>query len=551
MGDKVSKTRPLDVNVLLSPTPLSDTPPKTKQDSSSLSIGIAIPFPTTSSTLSRSIPPKVNTHTPTPVENTSDEDLADTEEESEPIANFRKRISSENSTTVPSDIDTTRKNWVVVPPKIGGRKPKQADVGCNTSYMLKYANALQHKPRRPRGHRAIETGFDRSPARYRVYDPSKLIMDYKTEFEYPTNSGIWRADMGTVIINRYAHKVDFSNRHHITKLNQWRSQILSRNFSKTQKARAYWLKSEKKQVLKLIEARFEESTQILWVKLTNTFNKVNKGTVQPAGSEFLSGGGVRAARNLTKDRKAPWRTSASIKHAAMKWPEWSELSNLRRQKTMDSADQLDDGLEEEYGSSSEDEDEVPDPNPAPPSYEETRRLQKEKSKEDRLRRKLKTPQKTKKSNSHSHNLAVEGTRSLVPGPEQLESSSVQAGSSEDSHDSSGTDTPRTSLGPSPQTQSSTPPTNSNGKRSADDSDDEDVPQMKRMKTLNYRSSSAPPSVGEFSSQPVDKVPKINKIAKLPKEAHRTLKEKTVKTKTFEKTTTEIVSGVSHLATIRP
>jgi hypothetical protein len=335
-------------------------------------------------------------------------------------------------------------------------------------------------------------------------DETKLIMDFKTEKEYPTGSGNWRSDMGTIIINRYAHKVDFSDRISVTKLNQWRSQILSRNFSKTHKARAYWLKSEKEQVVKLIEARFTQSTQIHWNKLANTFNNANKGSVQPAGSELLSGG-VRVARSIAKDRDAPWRTSASIKHAAMKWPEWVDLSDLRRWKTKEIADQIDDGEEEDATPFSEDEDEIPDPNPEPPTFEETRKLQQQKAKEDRIRRKSMTPQKTMESNSKSLEKSsgsivkpvVEDTRSASPDPEHSISSSVQAGSNDDSQYSSDAESPRTSLAPSPQSLIGTSQTKSNQKRSANTSDDDEVPPMKRMKTGERRFMSAPSTTREY------------------------------------------------------
>jgi hypothetical protein len=499
MVDQSSKTGGISVQELLSPTPSPETPGKVEHDTPHESVELRTPSPLPSAPTPRTALPaaSVNSHLRNEVCDVEDY-YADSEEDLKSTDSVE--ISLKYSRSPQKSQNPSPENWVVMPPKINGRRPKPQDVRMKDPIPIKHANTSKHIPRRPRRERAIELGFDREPARYLKLEPSKLVMDFQTEKEHPAGSGVFDPAKGTTVLNRFAYPVNFADRKSITKLNQWRSQIISRNFAPVHKKREYWLKSEKQQVLDLIEARYAVSTQIHWTTLTNTFNTTNNGTIQPAGSEFLNKG-TRLARKLASDRLAPWRTSASIQHAALKWPEYTKLSNARREETVANADLLDDGKEEAEESSSEDEDEIPDPNPEPPTYAEAQALRKKKAKEDRIRRKSleteKAKETTPKSSMQKGNKMVTPKNIKVKDTEisSVLSDSKSCGSSISSQDSTESESSWQSgssdgkFSPSPQPWTSSSPTNANGKRTTGPSGISHVSLSKRMKTWGVASFS--------------------------------------------------------------
>ena len=185
---------------------------------------------------------------------------------------------------------------------------------------------------------------------------------------------------GHRVLNRYHLTVDFNNRGHITKLNQWRHQIISRNFAPTTKMRAYWLICEREQVMAAIYGELSKGTTIHWNKITNAFNDRNHGTIQPAGSELLNPG--KRGGTTACPREAPWRTRASIEHAAYKWAEYKELLNHKRAQWGNSS-QVDYDEAEVSG----DEDEVADPRPQPMTLEEAQNRRKASAKAGREKKK--------------------------------------------------------------------------------------------------------------------------------------------------------------------
>ncbi|EPE25037.1 hypothetical protein GLAREA_11618 [Glarea lozoyensis ATCC 20868] len=396
-----------------------------------------------------------------------------------------------------SAIKAEPKTWWAYPAKVNGKKPKQRS----------------HTPRRPRNHRALEEGVDRLHAKYKVFDPSKLNLDFHTEAESPPGSGQYSKAAGIPVINRYAHPVNFADHASVTRLNQWRSQIIGRNFPPTAKKREYWLELEKQQILALIAQRYEDHTNIHWKTLTNKFNADNMGAIQPKGSPLLSKENKKA-KALQCDRPAPWRTSDSIKHAAFKWSEYEVLQNQRRRKTYQNAESVHDGEDEEEEPESADEEEIPDPHPAPPTYEEAQALRKRKAKEDRIRRKSMASAK----------------KGLVPTPSGLTTASTEQGSSESSSQLAASEEPVSSSG-SPITPC---PIISSGKRIAEDAVTESVPQVKRTKILAFQPKTAASGSKLAASSKVGKTPDSARTSDHPGSSSKTVK-KTTESYTVETT----------------
>jgi hypothetical protein len=79
----------------------------------------------------------MSTYLPTSVDSVSDNHHADAEEEPGKPDRTTRRMSPKSSVTVPSGTgeDAPQTNWIVLPAKIGGKRPKKEDVGYDTSSL--------------------------------------------------------------------------------------------------------------------------------------------------------------------------------------------------------------------------------------------------------------------------------------------------------------------------------------------------------------------------------------------------------------------------------
>lgn len=243
----------------------------------------------------------------------------------------------------------------------------QASIPIFPTKQRSYANFIlqkkpgshaKHKPRKPRNEKPIDEGIDKKNAVVGEQDNSKLKINFYTRRKDGTR--------GEIVLNKYPHKVDFQSRESVKKLNAWRSQIISRNFNPIKKKREYWLVSERENVMKLIREQLANRSALKWAKLANDYNTNYHGHVQPAGSRLLHTQ-KRVRTHLPANRPTPWRTRASIEHAAAKW---DELINLMAQKKADVAEGVRTDNSESFDDNasakfSDDEVELPDPNPTP------------------------------------------------------------------------------------------------------------------------------------------------------------------------------------------
>ncbi|CAG8954983.1 hypothetical protein HYFRA_00008672 [Hymenoscyphus fraxineus] len=239
-------------------------------------------------------------------------------------------------------------------------EPSMNDHASSLSMKKKAGDKAKHKPRKRRGAEPLDEHLDKTNAVLHQPDPTKLKLHFHTRH---TNKKTGEVTV-ELVKNKYRHKVDWSSREHIKKLNAWRSQILSRNFRIEKKKREYWLVSEQANVMNLIYQQLQSRPTLRWAKLANDYNRQFHETIQPAGSRLLNTA-KRVNNTISQDRQTPWRTRASIEHAAWKWPQYQAVAAKSKARqdaqagTDDDANASSDGNETDTWS--DDESELPDP----------------------------------------------------------------------------------------------------------------------------------------------------------------------------------------------
>ncbi|CAG8980780.1 hypothetical protein HYALB_00010685 [Hymenoscyphus albidus] len=241
-------------------------------------------------------------------------------------------------------------------------EPSMNDHASSLSMKKKAGDKAKHKPRKRRGAEPLDEDLDKTNAVLHQPDPTKLKLHFRTRHTNKRTGEV----TDDLVKNKYRHKVDWNSREDIKKLNAWRSQILSRNFRISKKKREYWLVSEQANVMNLIYEQLQSRPTLRWAKLANDYNHQFHETIQPAGSRLLNTA-KRVHNTISQDRQTPWRTRASIEHAAWKWPQYQTVVAKSKARqgaqagTDDDANASSDGNETDTWS--DDESELPDPSP--------------------------------------------------------------------------------------------------------------------------------------------------------------------------------------------
>ncbi|KAF4626862.1 hypothetical protein G7Y89_g11297 [Cudoniella acicularis] len=226
----------------------------------------------------------------------------------------------------------------------------------------------KHQPKKPKFHRAINKGIDRTMAKLGIQNDSLLNIDFDTEKPDKSKEGKWLP--GKRVFNRYDHadEMDWEDKEMIKKLNSWRHQILNRNFGNIRPIRPHWIEPEKQLALVIMKRQLQTRKTIKWRALANEFNKHFQGTTQKKG-ELLLRKGMKKQGCLYVDRPAPWRKASAIRTAAEKWEEYDTLKSSKQPTFEGNVDDLlensDSSSDGDSSEDSPDEPEFRDPTPKP------------------------------------------------------------------------------------------------------------------------------------------------------------------------------------------
>lgn len=205
-----------------------------------------------------------------------------------------------------------------------------------------------HAPKKPRGYVAIGK-IDRTRASIKRPDDSMLTLKFLAR--HPTDT----TKPTVLCVYKYQGELDWKDRQCVKKLNDFRDQIIRRNFERIRKSQPKWVERERDTLLELVEQQLKTRSVPAWSRLANTFNTQNKNVVHRAGEKHVHANHHSiSGKHLIEDRPAPWRIASAIIRQSYKMKDFAKI--LKDAKALAKPGHVD----------SNDEAELPDPSPDPP-----------------------------------------------------------------------------------------------------------------------------------------------------------------------------------------